>query len=111
MKRSPVLDEVLADGRLMPHSDNVTASKNKKRPEYEVLRMEGIDDIEEEEEEEEEVNVLSTYLEELRRILLLYFFRIWPMRRLIKTWMWRVWMAILGPKLAPRAATIPTGVG
>lgn len=48
MKRSPVLDEVLADGCMMPHPDTVVATKSRKRPEYEVLRMEGIDDIEEE---------------------------------------------------------------
>jgi hypothetical protein len=48
MKRSPVLDEVLADGCMMPHAGTVIAAKTRKRPEYEVLRMEGIDDIEEE---------------------------------------------------------------
>ncbi len=43
MKRSPVLDEVLAKGHsLLPFPDKIEGRKKKRKKEYEVLRLEGL---------------------------------------------------------------------
>uniref|UniRef100_A0A182XYG1 Histone-lysine N-methyltransferase Suv4-20 n=1 Tax=Anopheles stephensi TaxID=30069 RepID=A0A182XYG1_ANOST len=53
MKRSPVIDEIIESGNSMSDADN-GASPSAFRREYEILRMEGLRDLDEQEEEHEE---------------------------------------------------------